>query len=535
MRVEVIEDLDELKQLRSNWDAVYAADPEAQFYLTLPWLLTWLDTSHTAWFVLGVRPDDGSDYVAFLPMRMRTKFRKGRGFYHELLFMGDQFSDYNSVLCRPEHEAAALPLLAQYIKTELNWAELHLDNFKVSEKRRRLLLDPFDKLKFPRRDVSNYTKEDDVDQDICPYIDLPDDFEAYLATMSANNRQKARRMLRKVEEPGAECRITVSGPETYERDLGALLDLWRDKWRTRKGERTEPIVERNHKMLLAAAVEGNLFMPVFWHGDRIIAVLATLIDREKNSLHFVITGRDETFNDIPPGFVLHAFSIRHAIAEGFKLYDFLRGDEPYKFLFARQQHVIHTTILSTQSKRNTRGKPDLRSVPVMLHEAQELAKKQDTDSTELALRQILEIAPDNALALHRMGGLVAGRGDYANARDFYRRAVEIEPGGDNSWAGLAAALEELGDLSGALEAARKALELIPENQKAVNLVWRLGQAVEAAKPKPPTAQKAPAMALIAAAAAKKAGVISAGLDMGTLLNLDVNNLKKPGGDLKLRP
>jgi CelD/BcsL family acetyltransferase involved in cellulose biosynthesis len=533
MRVEVISELDEWMRLRPNWDAVYAADPEAHLYLSHAWLTAWLDTFHTQWFALGVRPDDGSDYVAFLPLRMRTKFRKGRGFYHQVFFMGDQFSDYNGVLCRPEHEEAALPLLARHVRHQLNWAEFHLDNYRGSDKRRRIMLEPFDKLKFPRREVSAYDKVDEVDQNVCPFIDLPDDFDAYLAGISANNRQKARRMLRKVEDPAGSCRITLGAPETYERDVDALLGHWRVKWGKRKGERTEPIIERNRKMLLKMAEEDKLFLPVFWHEDRIIAALATILDRPTQTLYFLITGRDESFNEIPPGFVLHAFSIRWAISQGYRRYDFLRGNEPYKYLFTSTDHRITTTIVSTQSKRNTKGHVEPGALPFMLHEANQLMKK-DEANAELALREILEIAPDNALALHRMAGLMAGRGKHAEAAQLYRKSVASEPEGDNAWLGLANSLEALGDLPGALEAARKVVALAPKNQNAVNLVWRLEKAVEAAKPKP-VVQKAAALDLIAAAAAKKAGVVSAGLDMGTMLNLDVNSLKPPGQPAKLRP
>ena len=37
------------------------------------------------------------------------------------------------------------------------------------------------------------------------------------------------------------------------------------------------------------------------------------------------------FGDLSPGIVLLAYNIRHAIEQGYAYYDFLRGDEPYKY------------------------------------------------------------------------------------------------------------------------------------------------------------------------------------------------------------
>jgi hypothetical protein len=91
--------------------------------------------------------------------------------------------------------------------------------------------------------------------------------------------------------------------------------------------------------------------------ERRIAVHAGLVERPGagRELHrpaellFYIGSRDETFDDLPPGFVLHAYSIRHAIENGFTTYDFLCGNEPYKYSFGAQDHHTRCIVLSTRS------------------------------------------------------------------------------------------------------------------------------------------------------------------------------------------
>jgi CelD/BcsL family acetyltransferase involved in cellulose biosynthesis len=40
---------------------------------------------------------------------------------------------------------------------------------------------------------------------------------------------------------------------------------------------------------------------------------------------------DPALSSLSLGIASHAFAVREAIADGFKVYDLLRGDEPYKY------------------------------------------------------------------------------------------------------------------------------------------------------------------------------------------------------------
>ena len=57
MRIDVIDNLEAFIQLRPQWDAVYHADPEAQFFLSWTWMSKWLPMLEGPWFILAVKPD----------------------------------------------------------------------------------------------------------------------------------------------------------------------------------------------------------------------------------------------------------------------------------------------------------------------------------------------------------------------------------------------------------------------------------------------------------------------------------------------
>lgn len=471
MHIDLVEDWSAFLGLRDQWDSVYAANPEAQAFLSWAWMADWLQSCRTTWFVLCARREGGRGaYEAFLPLRLRTFFDVD-GFYHQLTFAGEAYSDYGGVLARPEIEAEVLPAFAAYIRRNLHWARLTMDNLAMSPARRRLLLSAFEGGGLIAEHTRSIDRDCGVDNDICPAAELPDDWDAYLGGLSANNRQKIRRLLRRLDE-SADARIAPAAPEEIDRCLRAMLDLWRLKWAWQKSDRTELIIGRNHDMLLRCAARGTLFLPVFWQGDRVVAALGCLIDPVKGAMNFHITGRDETYDDLPAGYLLHAYSIRHAIGLGLTTYDFLRGDEPYKALFANRQRRIGTVTVRGRKLRNLSGRLDARELDAMLEQASAF-ETNDPGRARMAYRQIVELAPDHALALYRAARFLSGQGAYAEAAALAARSTEAEPDGDNAWLLLARTRRFLGDEAGALDAYRAVLRLRPAQEEALNGVVEL--------------------------------------------------------------
>jgi len=481
MYIDVIEELSDFDALRPAWDAVYEADPEAHFFLSWQWLSGWLATHRTVWFVLAAkRNDTDPEYVAFLPMRMTTGFDKKHGFFNELSFAGCGFSDYAGILAKPEFEAEAVPALAEYVKRKLNWTRFTMDNLMMSDHRRRLFLRAFDKTRFVQTPIAYVDVNTGTDHGICPSVNLPASWDEYLKQLSTNNRQKIRRLLRKIDA-SEDCRITLSDIENYDNNITTLLELWKLKWLPSKGEqRVNDVAALNYLMLSHCVESGTLFLPVFWHGDRPVAALATLIDPCKKSLLFFVTGRDETYSEMPAGYLLHAYSIRHAIAHGFTTYDFLRGDEPYKYMFAPRERRLKAVSVVAKNNRNLGGKLDPRGLFAMIETTLEHENQGETADAERGYRQILEVEPDHAPALYRFGRFKAELGAHAEAKELLSRSVEIEPDGDNAWFFLARSLQSLGEDEAALAACREVVKLQPQHKDAKELLVQLSLAVEPA-------------------------------------------------------
>lgn len=457
MRVERIDRLAELERLKPDWDAVYEADPEAQFFLSWQWLRDWLAALGKDWFVLVARSGDGpAGCAAILPLRIATREEEGGGFVNEINPAGNYVSDYTGILCRPEHESQAIPLLARHV-TELAWARLNLDYVRASEHRMALLLREFPAGEFVLTPIDRVNR-DGIDNNICPYVPLAADWETYLETrLSANARQKLRRLLRQLDGSD-EFRITHADGETFERDLETLLALWTRQWGGRKGKLLPKIVTNCRLMLPKCFAAGTLLLPVLWQRDKPIAALAVLTDHKKKVLHFYLAGRDTGFTGASPGLALHAHTIRYAVRNGFVEYDFLRGNESYKYSFGVAERRCVSLVVATPNGKNRGDRLDPSSLPFVLRQSMKHHRAGRIAQAEIGYRQMLEVQPANADALYALGQVAAARGDHAEAVRHFETLVANRPEIGRAWRRLGRSRLACGDLPAAADAYCEAIE-----------------------------------------------------------------------------
>ena len=461
MHIDIIDTLPSLARLESNWNAVYDADDEAHVFLSWQWLSGWLACIQGPWFILAARDGDAPDqpYVAFFPLRLQTTIEKSDVF-GDVRMAGNFGADYTGIVCRPEAENRVIPAFARQIR-QMHWTRLHLDNFRISERRWRLLTACFPKAGFQSSVIDKIGKVDGIDNSVCPYVTLPNDWNSYLDGLSTNTRQKIRRLLKQLEGQNA-YRVTVATPETFERDLKTLLAFWGTKWRPRKAERTDSLIRSNGTMLTRSFQAGLVYLPTFWHGERPVAALATLVEPRKRTFSFYMTGRDETFEGPPAGMILHALSIRHAIEQGFAEYDFLRGNEPYKYSYGCAERKLRSIVLETRNGKNLGGRIDARCIPDLLEQATELHRKGKAADAEIGYRRILEVEPKHADTLHRLGQLLAAKSDFAAAKRLFRTLTTVRPDAAKAWQCLGQVCESLGQHEEALRQHLEFMRLQPE-------------------------------------------------------------------------
>jgi CelD/BcsL family acetyltransferase involved in cellulose biosynthesis len=164
----------------------------------------------------------------------------------------------------------------------------------------------------------------------CPYLDLPPTWDAYLASLSANRRQRLRREERRLVRDHTVVR-TDYDTKRFEEGWRHLVSLHELRW-AGAGVFSDARLERLHRNFAeAAARRGELWLTTLDVDGQPAAAWYGFAHRD--TVYFYQSGRDPRWERQGVGLVLMTQMIRHAIERGYRRFDFLRGDEAYKGLW----------------------------------------------------------------------------------------------------------------------------------------------------------------------------------------------------------
>lgn len=352
LTVEVIEDIERLIAIELVWDELYARDPHAHVFLSTRYLSAIATRVSGNFRILAAWSEDGR-CVGLLPLLVTVRWNKSVGALQNVYEMlGHVFdADYAGMLCEPGKEDAVCSAFSSALSS-MPVGRFVFSFFAGPAQRFERLLLGFDEGVFEVEHVNHKINDGETDNLVCPYLDLPGSFESYLQSLSANTRQKFRRMLREFDRD-PDLKITRSRPETYEKDAALISELWFLQYAERKGgRRAQGLIKQLRETTLIGLANGQIHLPVLWRGGEPVAAQACYIDPVHRQALFHVGARNLTLTDMAVGTLLHLHAIRWAIANGLHRYDFTIGDEPYKFGFGAHRNVIGSAIVQTRTGLN---------------------------------------------------------------------------------------------------------------------------------------------------------------------------------------
>jgi CelD/BcsL family acetyltransferase involved in cellulose biosynthesis len=181
-------------------------------------------------------------------------------------------------------------------------------------------------------------------EETCPVLALPAAWDDYLAALGKKDRHELRRKLRRAEshpEP-LTWRTVNKGPELAAA-LETFIALHRRSDEAKARFMTPIMVTFFHRLLAAFAPTGWLEVATLYAGDHPVA--AYLSFRQAARLLLYNSGYDPRYGGYSAGFALLVYRIRQAIEEGVQTFDFLRGDERYKYDLGAQDQFIYRVII----------------------------------------------------------------------------------------------------------------------------------------------------------------------------------------------
>lgn len=175
--------------------------------------------------------------------------------------------------------------------------------------------------------------------EVCPVISLPTTFEAYLSSINSKQRREINRKLRRAV--GAEAELVVIKPED---DLDTAVTDFLDLLQKSTFEKRDWLNEGRralfHEVAHAAHDAGTLqLLFIEIHGKK----AAGLFNFDyKDRIWVYNSGLDPAlFGALSLGVVITAKAIEYAIENGRSTFDFLRGNETYKYRFGALDTSIY--------------------------------------------------------------------------------------------------------------------------------------------------------------------------------------------------
>ena len=324
MKFSILSHADAFDGLEPRWKRLIDQAPDASVFQTFSWQAIW-------WRIFGggrdlrlILAEDGDELKGLLPVYIeRTDLLPALGLRTLRLvgYGGDTAPDDLGPIVAGNDPAAVIETLIDgLLALKDEWDIAVLDD-----------LDP----ESPMIDALVTRLGDQVTLEPgarISFVELPENFDGYLAKLSSNRRWKLRRGRKKLNEAKPYRFHVVTTGDELDRYFPELVRLHHDRWEHRSGEfgfSTEGYVDF-HRDAMAAMLDQDCLRLMLLIGEDDVVMAANYCYRWRGGFYFFQGGFARDYERFRIGEVLMGHAIEQAIGEGMQVFDMLRGEHDYK-------------------------------------------------------------------------------------------------------------------------------------------------------------------------------------------------------------
>lgn len=326
--------------LESEWNSVLRRSRFNSLFLTHEWQTTWWhNLGQGDLWIVAFRRGDTHELVGIAPLyRIQRREGPAAGQYELHLVGCVEVSDYLDIIVARGWEDAVYAALLEWLHSPAapHWDALDLCNL------------PQDSLTYtvlPPLVTEAGLAVEVFQEDTAPQFTLPFRFDDYLQNqVDKKQRHEIRRKQRRAEREAVAGIYLVGSQHSLEAEVDDFVALQRAS----RHDKADFMTPEMHRFFLAAARRmlevGRLrLMFLTLDGEKAATLYAFEYDRR---FWLYNSGYDpESHAQLSPGWVLLSYAIQYAIATGCRVFDFMQGDEEYKYRFGGQDYkVMHVVV-----------------------------------------------------------------------------------------------------------------------------------------------------------------------------------------------
>ncbi|HHW01990.1 MAG TPA: GNAT family N-acetyltransferase [Thermoanaerobacterales bacterium] len=182
-------------------------------------------------------------------------------------------------------------------------------------------------------------------QDVCPHIILPDNWDAYMSSLNKRFRKNIEYSQRRLNREYSVKYELVSKEQDVKPTLLKMIKMHQERWRSKKlpGAFYSKKIVRFHLNLAE-----DLFLKKYLDLHRLIIndeIAAVLYGFHKGkSTYYYLSGFDDKFKNLSIGVILTLLAIKTSIDRKDTVFDFLRGNESYKYNFCNAKKYNYRLV-----------------------------------------------------------------------------------------------------------------------------------------------------------------------------------------------
>jgi CelD/BcsL family acetyltransferase involved in cellulose biosynthesis len=320
----------DMEALSSEWNFLCRASPSLTIFSTVEWLSAWWNAfgqeKPLAAFSFADR--DGS-CLGIAPFYLESPTGSRLGGIKRLRLVGDGTGDSDNldIIVRPGEETACANALLSRLASESGWDVCELNTVSADSKMAQAMLTRLQELRWPVL----------VSERPGSVIELPGQWEEYLASLSHEHASGAERYTRRLQRRHEVRIYRCESEEQLVPSLKILFELHQKRWQTCGQSGSFANTERRHFYLeMSRSFLRNNWLE-FWllelDGRPAAAQFAF---RYGNTVYQLQEGLDPRHYSDRAGVVLRAHILKTLIAEGVRQYDFLGGIDAHKKFWGAQ-------------------------------------------------------------------------------------------------------------------------------------------------------------------------------------------------------
>ena len=329
MKTDVHESLEAVGS--EAWEALHADSALRSPFLSWPWQRDWLAAfGEGRRLALHTVSDGAGRLLAVLPLLEVATDRL-------MLAGGADVSDYLDLLARRGHETEAWTALLEARAADRATWELHA----VPGASPTVTA-------LPALAAAAGLAATAAVEERCPVLALPETWDAFLAALPKKHRHELTRKMRRFEREVPDGRVVWERtPAGIDRRLDDFLVLHRAS-REGKAKFMDARMERFFRSAIGAlaAADGACLALLEAPGGPMAAFVTLEWD---GTVGLYNSGFAPAHAALSPGLVLLAHVVRDALERGCRRFDFLRGEERYKYEFGPTPEPVHLVTVEARA------------------------------------------------------------------------------------------------------------------------------------------------------------------------------------------